>query len=132
MQFSFSSVCTTKRFPVWRQFTFANITTSTIRVLVNNSLTSYSRIVEVQAYEAGGSPTPTPSATATPTPCVAIVPNLLGIRLKEAQAVWQAAGFTTTLVMDGPRGQEAVWQSIPAGTAADCNSTVITVNDRSQ
>jgi uncharacterized protein YfaA (DUF2138 family) len=73
-----------------------------------------------------------PTSTPTPTPCVAIVPNLLGIRLNEAQAVWQAVGFTTTVVMDGPPGQEAVWQSIPAGAAADCNSTVITVSDRSQ
>jgi hypothetical protein len=90
------------------------------------------------------SPTPTPSATATatptptvspmptptPTPCVAIVPNLLGIRLNEVQAVWQAAGFTTTVVMNGLPGQKAVLQSIPAGTAADCNNTVITVSDR--
>jgi hypothetical protein len=43
---------------VWRQFVFANITTSRIRVLVNNALASYSRIVEIEAYQAGGSPTP--------------------------------------------------------------------------
>ena len=38
---------------VWRQFTFANITTCKIRVLVNNSLASYSRIVEIEAYRFG-------------------------------------------------------------------------------
>jgi hypothetical protein len=75
-------------------------------------------------------PSPSPTPTVTPTPCVAIVPNLLGIRLNQAQAVWQAAGFTTTVVMDGPPGQTAAWQSIPTGTAADCNSTVITVSNR--
>jgi hypothetical protein len=74
--------------------------------------------------------TPAPTPTATPTPCVAIVPNLLGIKLNQAQAVWQAAGFTTTVVMNGPPGQKAVWESIPAGMAADCNSTVITVSTR--
>jgi hypothetical protein len=35
---------------VWRKFTFAAITTSKIRVLVNNSLDSYSRIAEVEAW----------------------------------------------------------------------------------
>ncbi len=35
---------------VWRQFTFADITTSKIRVLVNNALASRSRIVELEAY----------------------------------------------------------------------------------
>jgi hypothetical protein len=35
---------------VWRQFTFSPITTSKIRVLVNNALNSRSRIVEVEAY----------------------------------------------------------------------------------
>jgi hypothetical protein len=38
---------------VWRQFTFANIITTKIRVLVNNTLTSYSRIVEIEAYTPG-------------------------------------------------------------------------------
>jgi len=77
------------------------------------------------------SPTPTVSPTPTPTPCVAMVPNLLGIKLNQAQAVWQAAGFTTTVVMDGPPGKKAAWQSIPAGTAAGCDTTVITVSTRS-
>ncbi len=35
---------------VWRQFIFSAVTTPKIRVLVNNSLASYSRIVEVEAY----------------------------------------------------------------------------------
>jgi len=35
---------------VWRRFTFAPITTPRIRVVVNNALASYSRIVEVEAY----------------------------------------------------------------------------------
>jgi len=60
-----------------------------------------------------------------------MVPNLLGIKLNQAQAVWQAAGFTTTVVMDGPPGKKAAWQSIPAGTAAGCDTTVITVSTRS-
>jgi subtilisin family serine protease/sulfur relay (sulfurtransferase) complex TusBCD TusD component (DsrE family) len=35
---------------VWRQFTFAPITTSRIRIVVTKALASYSRIVEVEAY----------------------------------------------------------------------------------
>jgi hypothetical protein len=53
---------------VWRQFTFASITTSKIRVLVNNAMAGYSRIVEIEAYQAGGSGTPSPYPTPIPTP----------------------------------------------------------------
>src|SRR5436853_387151 len=55
---------------VWRQFTFANITTAKIRVLINNSLATYSRVTEIEAYKAGANPTPTPTATvpSSPTP----------------------------------------------------------------
>ncbi|HKZ78764.1 MAG TPA: LamG-like jellyroll fold domain-containing protein, partial [Pyrinomonadaceae bacterium] len=35
---------------VWRQFTFTPVTTNKIRVLVNNALAGYSRIVEVEAW----------------------------------------------------------------------------------
>ena len=35
---------------VWRKFTFRQITTSKIRVTVNNALAGYSRIVEVEAW----------------------------------------------------------------------------------
>jgi hypothetical protein len=38
---------------IWRQFTFANITTAKIRVLINNALASYSRVTEIEAYTAG-------------------------------------------------------------------------------
>ena len=38
---------------VWRQFTFAELTTDKIRVLVNNSLAGHSRITEIEAYQSG-------------------------------------------------------------------------------
>jgi hypothetical protein len=41
---------------VWRQFTFGNITTAKIRVLINNALATYSRVTEIEAYKAGASP----------------------------------------------------------------------------
>ncbi len=38
----------------WRQFTFAAVTTTKIRVVVNNSRNNYSRIVELEAVGPGG------------------------------------------------------------------------------
>jgi peptidyl-Asp metalloendopeptidase len=58
---------------VLRKITFAPITTTRIRVVVNNAQASYSRIVELEAWTTnggGGNPTPSPTATpnTTPTP----------------------------------------------------------------
>jgi YD repeat-containing protein len=38
---------------VWRKFTFPDITTAKVRVLVNNALASYSRLTEVEAWGYG-------------------------------------------------------------------------------
>jgi subtilisin family serine protease len=48
---------------VWRQLTFAAVTTNKIRVLVSNALSSYSRVMELEAW---GVPAPTPAATSSP------------------------------------------------------------------
>ena len=45
---------------VWRQLTFAPITTTGIRVVVSGALASYSRIAELEAYSAATAPTPPP------------------------------------------------------------------------
>jgi len=41
---------------VWRQFSFTPISTDRIRVLVNNTLASFSRLVEVEAWTAAAPP----------------------------------------------------------------------------
>jgi hypothetical protein len=41
---------------VWRKISFGSITTTKIRVLVNNALASYSRITEIEAYVPGPLP----------------------------------------------------------------------------
>ncbi|MBX3297465.1 MAG: discoidin domain-containing protein [Acidobacteria bacterium] len=41
---------------VWRKFEFSSVTTSKIRVVVNDSLNFYSRIVELEAWGPGSSP----------------------------------------------------------------------------
>jgi len=43
---------------VWRRFMFATIITDRIRVLVNNGLASYSRLVEIEAWSAVAPPPP--------------------------------------------------------------------------
>jgi RHS repeat-associated protein len=48
---------------VWRRFIFAPLTTDRIRVYVTGSLGGYSRIVEVEAYEAGAGDTSVSLAT---------------------------------------------------------------------
>ena len=57
---------------VVRKVTFNAVSTANIRIVVNQGLASYSRIVEVEAWSGGtvtATPTPTPTATpATPTP----------------------------------------------------------------
>ncbi len=53
---------------VWRKVTFPDVTTTKIRVLVNNSLANYSRITEIEAYTPSGAPTPTPTPTPSPSP----------------------------------------------------------------
>jgi hypothetical protein len=70
-------------------------------------------------------PTATPTATVTPSFCV--VPNFIGKRMNRAQTIWGAAGFTSLVNMQGTCGSTVVYQSIPAGTRADCNTAQITV-----
>jgi len=43
---------------VWRQFLFAPVTTSRIRVLVTNALSTYSRVAEIEAYTVELAPPP--------------------------------------------------------------------------
>jgi Protein of unknown function (DUF4038)/Putative collagen-binding domain of a collagenase/PASTA domain len=73
-------------------------------------------------------PIPSPIPTATPTNC--IVPNFLGQKISQAQTIWRNAGFTTQVIALGGRGQKISRQSIPAGTSANCNTTIITVSGR--
>jgi hypothetical protein len=53
---------------VLTKLTFSPITTTKIRVVVNNAVGRYSRIIELEAWSGGSTPTPTPTATPTPNP----------------------------------------------------------------
>ncbi len=62
---------------VWTKVVFAAITTTKIRVVVNNAQSNYSRIVELEAWSVGGgNPTPTPTPNVTPTPTVSPTPSV--------------------------------------------------------
>jgi malectin (di-glucose binding ER protein) len=76
-------------------------------------------------------PTPpaTPSPTATSTPCLGIVPDFVGVKIMDAQTIWQSAGFSTEVITDGPPGHRISWQSLPPGYQGDCSTTVIVVSD---
>lgn len=74
-------------------------------------------------------PTPTPVPTPTPSPPInCVVPNLISVNTSNAQALWSARGFTTTLVYSPhtPPQYKIAWQSLNSGDTVLCTS-VITV-----
>jgi hypothetical protein len=73
-----------------------------------------------------------PSPTLSPSDCQ--VPNFTnGTKLNGVQNVWQnVAGFTTTATTVGPNGQDATWQSLPAGHVGPCDTTTIIVSNAPQ
>lgn len=70
----------------------------------------------------GATPTPTPAPTATPD-AQCTVPNLIGVKLNEAEDMWSNAGFTGAFVR--PNGNSDVrTQSHAAGTSLPCTSSI--------
>jgi hypothetical protein len=78
---------------VWRKFTFPDITTSKIRVLVNNALFSHSRIVELEAY---GVPVPTSAVN------VALAANG-GVASASSTTLDGGGNFSPSVAIDGDR-----------------------------
>jgi malectin (di-glucose binding ER protein) len=64
-----------------------------------------------------------------PTPCLATVPDFVGVKIMDAQTIWESAGFSTEVITDGPPGHTILWQSLPPGYQGDCSTTVIVVSD---
>ena len=76
------------------------------------------------------SPTPAPSSTPAPTPPMCTVPGFAGVRVNNAQSIWGAAGFTTTVVITRPpSGNYVIGQQSPAvgGQPVSCTTTILTV-----
>lgn len=76
------------------------------------------------------SPTPGPSATPAPTPQQCQIPSFVGAKANDAQTMWFAAGFTTTVTITRPpNGNYTITNQGPAvgGQWAGCDTTTITV-----
>ena len=79
----------------------------------------------------GGTPGPTPTAaptpTPTPTPCIA--PNFINSRKADAQSMWNAKGFTSTVQYLPGNGNYLIGQQLGAigGQGYPCTATTVTV-----
>jgi len=74
--------------------------------------------------------TPDPSATPAPTPRQCTVPSFGSYKANQAQTIWNAAGFTTTvLIWRPPNGNYTITTQSPAvgGGKVDCTTTPMTV-----
>jgi Bacterial Ig domain len=108
---------------VWRQFLFADITTTRIRVLVNGALNAFSRITEVEAYGTSGGNSPPTVVLNTPAD---------GARFTEPATVSLSATANdsdgsinrvdfydgTTLILTSPSSGNpytATWNNVAAG-----------------
>lgn len=73
------------------------------------------------------SATPTPAPTASPTPRLCTVPGLVGEKRNNAQDLWDAEGFLTTVaIVDGakPGNWDIEYQSLNSGNDVACNVTI--------
>jgi hypothetical protein len=73
--------------------------------------------------------TPDPSATPAPTPAPCQIPSFVGAKVNDAQTIWNAAGFTTTVTITRPpNGNYTITnQSTVGGQMASCSTTTMTV-----
>lgn len=78
----------------------------------------------------GPTPSPTPSPSPTPTP-MCNVPNFKNSDTSTAQATWNAAGFTTTVVFSPliPPNYTIKSQNLAKGQSLPCGTTVIKVSN---
>ena len=112
--------------------------TPLIAGLIGDSITLSSQatsVVLTSFDQVGGSPIPIPTTqpVATPGPGQCTVPDFtLGpTKIRNADDVWvDVAGFLlANLTTAGSNNDDIVWQSVPAGTVAACNSQTITVRN---
>jgi Tol biopolymer transport system component/subtilisin-like proprotein convertase family protein len=104
---------------VWRSFSFAAVTTSKVRVLVNDSLQSYSRITEVEAYEAeGGAPSvsiTSPAQDATFTESATVTIDVLALANEGALRKVEFFDGTDKLGETAIAPYSFAWSDVQAG-----------------
>ena len=103
---------------------FPAVTTTKVRVVVNNAQANYSRIVELQAWTFTGSvtPTPTPSSTPTPTPTPGVNINVaLATNGGIATASSQQSGGAPGIAIDGIKNwaTSGAWKDATANIYPD-------------
>ena len=98
---------------VWRKFSFTAVSTTRIRVLVTNALSSFSRITEIEAYQStSGTPPP------VPTPSVNVASQASGA-VASATSTYNS-GFSPSGTNNGDRrgsnwGAGGGWNNATAG-----------------
>lgn len=75
-------------------------------------------------------PTPNPLDTPAPTPRLCDVPSFSTSKANDAQTIWNAAGFTTTVTINRPPNGNYIiatqWPTV-GGQPVRCDTTVVTV-----
>ena len=110
---------------VWRHFAFTPVTTSRIRILVNDALAGYSRVTEVEAWgTSAGPPGNTPPTVALTSPADGSTfeaPASLAVTASAGDA--DGTINSVTFYANGsPIGSDAIspytidWTSVPAGS----------------
>lgn len=124
--------------------TFTLITPLVSEILGNSITIAAESVFPIRAGLAGTTPvsssvptpsptptaTPDPSATPIPTPAPCEIPSFVGARVNEAQTMWNAAGFTTTVTITRPpNGNYTITNQSPGvgGQMASCTTTFMTV-----
>ncbi|MEX0630995.1 MAG: TadE family protein [Chloroflexota bacterium] len=111
---------------------FSLLTPLVSQILGGTITISADSIFPIRAGIAGGvvvgsvppPPPPPPSAQ------LCDVPGFSGNKVNDAQTIWNAAGFTTTVIINRPpQGNYTITTHIPAvgGQPVDCDTTVVTV-----
>jgi hypothetical protein len=105
---------------VWRQFTFAPVSTDRIRVLVNNALAGYSRVVEIEAWTSSNVP-PVVSLTSPTNGSSAVAPASIGIAASASDSDGSIARVdfyagSTLIGSDSSAPYGVTWSNVAAGT----------------
>lgn len=117
---------------------FSLITPLVSQILGGTITISADSIFPIRAGITGGvivgslppTPTPTPTPDPSATPRLCDVPGFSGNKVNTAQTMWNAAGFTTTVIINRPpHGNYTITSQLPAvgGGKVDCTTTVMTV-----
>ena len=120
---------------IWRQFTFSAVTTTKIRVYVTNSLNSYSRLVEIEAWTPSQPPSVSITSPANSTTLMNTDPVTINAIASDADGTVTKVEFFqagTKLGESTASPYSYVWNNVQPGSysltarATDSSNTVAT------